>query len=806
MNEQDELHSIPPLKVLFEKPTICNPKISPNGKYLVWLERDPSRKVLNFRASIFDHDKSETNELDSRQLSFFDDYDACTYYTFSSDDRYILFLREPILGKEMYHLYTIELSQAMNCDWSYSSWEYICRTPDPKLTCAIGFIGGIQLWVTKNNPDVVILATGNGALFWDLSELNLSTNELRIIQRNPIQLKSWYKNFTDCFNLLTVVCRTVGNMVGSYLLQNFLGITNLVEPARVPVEWYLDAQTLEVKGKNEVSFEVPKLSYIEGKVIKSWRPLLHISVSCLFKSRWKCIDTIALEDLNMNLVGAGGGTGTARVDFIDEFTVDIHGCRKGDNFTRYERVDLRDLTKSETIAQATDSDITRFFWNPHLNRIDAVGYENDRIRISPLRSGDQANGYEKLERAFQRRMEDKLSLTSDPCESRYLPSIIPLSRTADNKTWIVYAFADQGNIVCDNCPEAYFIFKNEDLEDDQLSLWKLRRPNLKPFSDSLGSQNSLRVTTRDGKEILCFLSVPSKNTIGDKNMIPLVVHPHGGPNWRDQWGYDPMLQALTTQGYAVLQIEYRGSTGFGMDFMKDGMNGEFCAGVQQDIIDSVHHVLENIVIRTTNTQIEILKETRNREQKPGYITCDPNRVAILGGSFGGYCSLFGVTLLHPFQPRFQYRCGVAFAALYSVGAAAASSFRGDPLVKAYWRRLYGDKISDDLCSAKAASPAYHVQNVKVPLLISHGENDPRCPIEVANKFCEKLSEKGLVRYIVYPGEGHGLRKEANILHNWMEVLKFLRKSLSDDEKIQQFEDSVDNLNHSAKMIYFEKEQ
>ena len=224
----DEEHRTPPLEVLFEKPKICDPKISPNGNYLVWLERDPSRKVLNFRASFFEPKKCVLNESHSKQLSFFEDYDACTFYTFSADDRYILFLREPVLGKEMYHLYTIELSQGMRDDWSDLNWTYACRTPDQALTCAIGFIGGIQLWVTKQNPDIVRLATGNGALFWDLSELNLRTNELTIVERNPVQLKTWYSKFTDGINLFFVIGRTAVHIFGSYIFQNVFGITKSI--------------------------------------------------------------------------------------------------------------------------------------------------------------------------------------------------------------------------------------------------------------------------------------------------------------------------------------------------------------------------------------------------------------------------------------------------------------------------------------------------------------------------------------------------------------------------------------------------
>jgi dienelactone hydrolase len=520
-------------------------------------------------------------------------------------------------------------------------------------------------------------------------------------------------------------------------------------------------------------------------------------MSCLLKSEWKCVETIAMEDLNMHLVGAGGGSGTARMDFIDEYTVDVHGCKKGDEFTRYERFDLRDVTNSRTIAQAIDSDITGFLRNPNTNSIDAVIYESDRIRILPLVSPEDDNCYERLENAFQSQ------LITHASEKTILPSFYPVSRTSDNKIWVVYAYADKGNTICDNCPEAYFIFKNEATTREHLSLWKVRRPLLKTFYGSLGTQHTLHVKSRDGKTLLCFLTLPPPNIINDDELLPLVVFPHGGPNWRDQWGYNPMLQALATQGYVVLQVEFRGSTGFGMKFMKDGMQGGCCSSTQCDIVDSVHFVLDNIVIYQPENQQAYIKINNENCNDANGIRCDPNRVAILGGSFGGYCALFGVTLLDSAQPKFQYCCGVAFAALYSVGAAGTESFRGDPLVKSYQRKLYGQKISDELDAARAVSPFFHVDKVNVPLMISHGENDPRCPINLANIFCGKLSERGLVRYITYKDEGHGLRKEGNIVQNWKEVLKFLRERLGKPNSVINHQTSDNEQAHSGKIIYYE---
>ena len=806
---------LPPLEVLFEKPQICNPKISPNGRYLIWMERDTLRNVLNFQASVFDSDKDLSTPAKGKQLSFFDDYDACVFYTISEDDRYIIFLREPVLGKEMYHLYTIDLLKVHSEElWDENVWEYACRTPNPSMTCSIGFCGGVQLWPSKSNPTVIRLATGHGALFWDLSEINLDTNEITIIERNPIQLGSWWNNPVEFFSLSCIALRTIANIAGTYLFENIFGINNLICPARVPVEWLLDSESLKPRGRAEVSLEIAKGSSDEASKIGRWKPEIHLSWSCAYDSNWKCLNTVPLGDLNMHLVGAAGGTGTARMDFIDENIVDVHLCRKEDEFTRYERFDLRDVNKSQTIANATDSDIMGFLRNPAKNTIDAVLYETEKVRISPLVSTSQPTDYDRLKDAFITRLKDK-TISSDSMNKKdCLPSFYPVSRTKDNKIWIVYAYADRGNLICDDCPEAYFIFKNYLTGGDDLSLWKIHRPLLKSYYEVLGNQQTLNIKSRDGANLLCFLTIPSKKVIGGRKNLPLVVFPHGGPNWRDTWGYDPMLQALSVQGYVVLQVQFRGSTGFGMSFMKAGMEGGFCTTIQKDIVDSVHFVLESIVICESSGEKLVIEPTSMDSKASNYtlnshilngITCDPNRVAILGGSFGGYCSLFGVTLLNSLSPRYQYCCGIAFAALYSVGAASKLTFRGDPIVKSYWRRVYGKTICDNEDNAKSVSPIFHIDNVKVPMMISHGVNDSRCPIDSADLFCGKLSEKGLVRYIRYQDEGHGLRKERNVLHNWAMVLDFLGRAFKTTDFKHDILTQNDIKTHSGSIMYTEKQ-
>jgi dipeptidyl aminopeptidase/acylaminoacyl peptidase len=207
----------------------------------------------------------------------------------------------------------------------------------------------------------------------------------------------------------------------------------------------------------------------------------------------------------------------------------------------------------------------------------------------------------------------------------------------------------------------------------------------------------------------------------------LVVH--GGPWARDDWGFDPNTQWLANRGYAVLQVNFRGST-VNEAYMNAG-NGKIGTGTDDDLIDAVHWTIAQEI-------------------------ADPKRIAVMGGSFGGYSTLRALTL-HPDM----YACG-----LEEVGPAdMATLINSIPdywkPVKKRWLRRIGDVVADPQLNEKL-SPLFHADAIAAPLLIGHGLNDPRVKIEQSEKIVNTIRKNGgKVLFVVYPDEGHGFARPEN---------------------------------------------
>ncbi len=245
--------------------------------------------------------------------------------------------------------------------------------------------------------------------------------------------------------------------------------------------------------------------------------------------------------------------------------------------------------------------------------------------------------------------------------------------------------------------------------------------------NDLSDQKPITYKTRDGLIIHGYLTLPKG--VDPKN-LPVVINPHGGPWARDAWGFNPEVQFLANRGYAVLQMNFRGSTGYGREFWEKSFK-QWGRTMQDDISDGVKWLIAEGI-------------------------ADPKRIGIYGGSYGGYATLAGLT----FSPEL-YACGVDY-----VGVSNLFTFQNS--IPPYWEpfkemlyEMVGHPVKDSVLLYDA-SPVFHVDNIKAPLLIAQGLHDPRVNKNESDQMVEALKKNGIdVPYMVKENEGHGFRNEEN---------------------------------------------
>ncbi|MEK7467973.1 MAG: S9 family peptidase [Planctomycetota bacterium] len=327
-----------------------------------------------------------------------------------------------------------------------------------------------------------------------------------------------------------------------------------------------------------------------------------------------------------------------------------------------------------------------------------------------------------------------------------------ISRTLDNRRWLVEFAADDG-------PMAWYDY---DRDKAEARLLFHHRPELLDYS--LASMTPVRFDSRDGLLVHGYLTLPNDW----QGPGPMVLNVHGGPWTRDSWGYHAEAQWLANRGYACLQVNYRGSTSYGKAFLNAG-DREWGGAMLNDLSDAVAWAVRQGV-------------------------ADPARVVIYGGSYGGFATLCGMT----FTPEL-YAGGVSL-----VGPSSLETFLNT--IPPYWtsaRRQLDDRVgriprydggkragqpkdpADQTVEEKAEieflrgrSPLFHVQNVRSPMLIAQGANDPRVKRAESDQFVKAMESKGLkVEYAVYENEGHGFARPANRLDFYRRAEKFLAEIL-----------------------------
>lgn len=265
-------------------------------------------------------------------------------------------------------------------------------------------------------------------------------------------------------------------------------------------------------------------------------------------------------------------------------------------------------------------------------------------------------------------------------------------------------------------------------------------------SDEMNAMHPVCYTTRDGLQIEAYLTLPDGLTPDTAKQLPVVVNPHGGPWARDCWGYSSEVQFLSNRGYAVFQMNFRGSTGYGRHFLEASYK-QWGLKMQDDITDGVKWLIEQGI-------------------------ANPNRIAIYGGSYGGYATLAGLT----FTPDL-YACGIDY-----VGVSNLFTFM--QTIPPYWRPMlemmyeqvgHPEHDADQLA---ATSPALHADKIKVPLFVAQGANDPRVNKAESDQMVEALRQRGVVvEYMVKDNEGHGFHNQENRFDFYRAMERFLKVHL-----------------------------
>lgn len=390
------------------------------------------------------------------------------------------------------------------------------------------------------------------------------------------------------------------------------------------------------------------------------------------------------------------------------------------NTAALEYIDLK-TDKEQMIAEDARADISGILAHPTEKTVQAVSFTYARTE------------WKVLDKALQPDFDYLKTVAGGEIQIT--------GRTLDDKRWTVAYLMDDGPVrfyLYDRQPErkAKFLFtSNRELE--KLPLVKMHPQVIK---------------TRDGFELVSYLSLPKwADPDGDgkpNEPLPLVLNVHGGPWARDDWGYDPEHQLLANRGYAVLAVNYRGSTGFGKDFLNAAQK-EWAGKMHDDLIDAVNWAVKEKIAQK-------------------------DKIGIMGGSYGGYATLVGLTFTAD-----VFACGVDI-----VGPSSLLTLMENP--PEYWysfmpvmKMRVGDwETEEGRKFLESRSPLFFVDKIKRPLLIGQGANDPRVKQAEADQIVKAMNAKKIpVTYVLFHDEGHGFARPENRFAFYAVTEGFLAKHL-----------------------------
>lgn len=413
------------------------------------------------------------------------------------------------------------------------------------------------------------------------------------------------------------------------------------------------------------------------------------------KNKWKSFDKIPMEDMLT----------TSPITFDKTGDVLYMIDSRGRNTAALVAVDLKSGDK-KVIYEDPKADLSDIMIHPIDRTIEAAASEYLRTEWTVLDESIQAD-------------LDYLKTVADG-------DVLITSRSLDDNVWTIAYVKDDG-------PVNYYLY---DRTEDKAEFMFTNRKKLEGLS--LSKMHPVIIESRDGKELVSYLTLPfwadEDNNARPDQPLPMVLFVHGGPWARDSWGYNSYHQWLANRGYAVLSVNYRGSTGFGKDFINAG-NLEWAGKMHDDLIDAVNWSVEESI-------------------------ADKDKIAIMGGSYGGYATLVGLT----FTPD-VFACGVDIVGPSNIQTLLETiPPYWAPMLNVFTTRVGDHRTEEGREFLTSRSPLTFVDKIKKPLLIGQGANDPRVKQSEADQIVKAMQEKEIpVTYVLYPDEGHGFARPENRL-------------------------------------------
>ncbi|MFC1679129.1 S9 family peptidase [Elusimicrobiota bacterium] len=378
--------------------------------------------------------------------------------------------------------------------------------------------------------------------------------------------------------------------------------------------------------------------------------------------------------------------------------------------TRLLEIDCRSGRLKE-LFHSPEADLGSVLVHPTTYAVQAAGFEVERFRWEILDPG--------LKEDFERLGEVS-------------PGDFGIGSRDDADRWWTVSY----NL--DDRPPRYYLY---DRENKTACFLFSTKPALE--EENLASMEPVTISSRDGLKLRCYLTLP---VFGPRRDLPLVLLPHGGPWMRDSWGFDGMVLWMADRGYAVLQVNYRGSTGFGKSFHHAG-DREWGRKMQDDLTDGVRWAIAQGI-------------------------ADPKRIGVFGGSYGGYAALAGAA----FTPDL-FACAVDMFGPANLITLIQS-------IPPYWevfRRIFDlqvGNVDEEQDFLKSRSPLFSADRIKIPMLIAQGANDPKVKQAESEQIVAALKRNQKdVEYMVFPDEGHGFVRPENRLQFYARAEDFLARHL-----------------------------